>query len=370
MKNVVLFFGGKSCEHDISIITAMQVQAHLSSNKFNVVPIYITKTNKWFNVKGLTEPKQFANFEDKKYKQLCLIAGTNILYQKNKKKLKAIFEVDCAIIACHGMNGEDGTLQGLLELSDIPYTSSDVLSSSVNMDKVVMKQIFEVNNLPITKFVEFSSKEYLYKKASTLQKIKQNLDFPLIVKPANLGSSIGISKCKNAKDLEKAINISLKFDSKIIVEEVVLNLKEYNCAVCGFQDDIIVSSVEEVTSWQEFLDFKEKYIAGNKVKKQRTVIAKNIVTEIKNMSRFAFKKLGCCGVVRIDYLFNADTEELFINEINTIPGSFANYMFKNLTFAELLEKLIYYAEEKHNEKNKHTFSYESCVLESGGIKSK
>jgi len=342
----------------------MQVQANINRDKYNVFPIYIDNKGEWFYTKSLTEPKQFENV-GKKFPKVFFTAGDNTLFQKGKFGIKHLAKIYCAILANHGMNGEDGTLQGFLELSNVPYSSSNHCSSALNMDKVFMKQIFEVNNLPITNYYWFTKHKYIKGSAKIIKEIQKIIEFPMIVKPANLGSSIGITKAYSVDELETAIQTALHYDNKILVEEVVPHLVEINCACLGNAPDITVSELDQPTSWTEFLDFDQKYLNFTNTKFEKTKkldIPQPIIAKIKKMSKFAFEKLDCSGVVRIDYLFNTDTDELFINEINTIPGSFAHFMFPKLTFAELIDKLICFAEVKFAEKNACEFSYNSQVL--------
>ncbi|MFQ6749458.1 MAG: D-alanine--D-alanine ligase family protein [Clostridia bacterium] len=364
MKNIILLFGGKSAEHDISIITAMQVRANLDSTKYNIFPIYINKFNKWFWAKKQTAPKDFIDFQYSTSPQVFLKAGENVLFMEGKFKSKPVCKVDCAIIACHGTNGEDGTLQGLLELSNIPHTSSGVASSAICMDKIFMKQIFEANNFPIPRYMWFSKQEYLSKPQKVIGDIKTALDFPVVVKPANLGSSIGITLCQNQSELGDAIDLAKTFDEKILVEEAVLHLRELNCAAFGMGEDITLSSIDEPATWQQFFGFKEKYIVKNAkaIKTKSQPLPAYIKQEIKRLTRAAYKTLGCAGVVRVDFLYNNDTEELFISEINSIPGSFSNFMFSKMSFRELLDKLVDLAERKFENKNACIFCFESSVL--------
>lgn len=364
MKNICIFFGGKSCEHDISIITAMQVQANINRDKYNVFPIYINNKGEWLYTKKLTEPKQFENI-GKKFPKVFFTAGDNTLFQKGKFGIKRLARIDCAILANHGMNGEDGTLQGLLELCNVPYSSSNHCSSAVNMDKVFMKQIFEVNNMPITNYYWFTKQKYAKNSDKIIKEIQKIIEFPMIIKPANLGSSIGITKANSVQELENSIQTALHYDNKILVEEVVQHLVEINCACLGYAPDIMVSELDQPVSWTQFLDFDQKYLnfTNTKFEKSKKVdIPTEIIAKIKKMSKFAFEKLDCSGVVRIDYLFNTDTDELYINEINTIPGSFSHFMFPKLTFTELIDKLIYFAEVKFAQKNACEFTYDSQVL--------
>ncbi|MDD4816105.1 MAG: D-alanine--D-alanine ligase [Clostridia bacterium] len=363
MKNIIVFFGGKSCEHDISIITGVQVINSLDVQKYNVFPVYIGKSGKWFFDKNFRKVEQFVDF-DENQKNVFLVAGDNNLYA-NKLITKKITQVDCAIICCHGMNGEDGTLQGILELSGIAYTSSNVLGSAVCMDKIFMKQIFEVNNLPVVPYSWFLKTEYEADEKKVLKNIQKDLDFPMLVKPANLGSSIGITKCENELDLIKGIEIAKCYDTRIVVEEVVPHLREINCAGLGNGENVEISNLEEPISWQKFLSFEQKYLnyTNTKIEMKKTAdISKSIKLKIKNMTKFAFTKLSCSGVVRVDYLLNSDTDELFINEINSIPGSLANFLFPKHTFTTLLDKMIELAEEKHQQKQDCSFTYDSNVL--------
>lgn len=364
MKNIILLFGGKSAEHDISIITAMQALASLSLQKYQVYPVYITKQNQWFWAKGCKEPKQFANFDEKKFAKVFVKSGSTMLFREGKFANKALCKIDVAIIACHGLCGEDGTLQGLLELAGVPYTSSGVAASALCMDKVLMKQIFEVNNFPVTKYIWFYAKDYHTSPQKIFAGIKRELDFPVVVKPANLGSSIGITVCKNALELEKAINIALNFDNKILVEEAVEHLREFNCACFGDEMHQTLSSINQPAKWNDFFGFDQKYLQKNikTIKNQTPVLSKELRAEIRAMTKQAYRLFGASGVVRVDFLLNFETEELFIGEINSIPGSFSYFMFDNLQFGELLDKMIELAEKKFAEKNACKYCYESAVL--------
>lgn len=364
MKNIILLFGGKSAEHDISIITAMQVRANLDETKYNIFPIYINKQNKWFWAKKQTVPKDFIDFNYATAPQVFLKAGENVLFTQGRFKAKPVCKVDCAIISCHGTNGEDGTIQGLLELCHIPHTSSGVASSAICMDKVFMKQIFEANNLPITRYIWFTKNDYLARPQKIIGEIKLALDFPVVVKPANLGSSIGITVCKDEKTLCDAIDLAKTFDEKILVEEAVLHLRELNCACFGRADALTLSVIDQPTTIQQFFGFKEKYISHNikAIKGKSQPLPQYIKTQIKNITRAVYKILGCSGVVRVDFLYNNDTEELFVSEVNSIPGSFSHFMFNKLPFTKLLDQLIELAERKFESKNACTFCFESSVL--------
>ena len=369
MKNIILFFGGRSPEHDISIITAMQVKANLNPDKYNIFPVYITKENKWLLVEKLNRPQEFIDFNSNLYPEVFLRPSQNILYKEGRLKTKKVCKVDCAVIACHGDFGEDGRLQGLLDMSNVPYTSSGVKQSALCMDKVLTKEIFEVNNLPTTKYVWFKKSDYIENQQKILKDIEKEIEYPMVVKPANLGSSIGISVCKDRNSLEDAIDIAKCFDHKILVEEAVLHLREINIAVYKKNKDLVLSSISEPPTWQEFFDFDKKYLQNIKAYNHKMEkLPPYITKQIKNIALKSYKVFELKGVVRFDFLYNTDTEELFVSEINSIPGSFANFLFKNLSFENLLDNLIESAilEQKFEANISHTF--ESKVLSSGVVK--
>lgn len=365
MKNLAIFYGGKSAEHDISIITAIQVMKNLDIKKYKIFPIYISNENTWHMLDNYLDINIYAKKEFKGkhiasgFIDGCIIVKTIFGYKKTDK-------IDVAINCVHGLNGEDGTLSGLLELNNISYVGSGVCSSAIGMDKVFQKDIFVKNNIPCAKYISLEENEYIKNIDESLNYIEKNIEYPIITKPANLGSSIGINISKNRKELKKNIEIALNFDKKLIFEEVICNLREINCSVIGNSFSVETSILEEPKNWETFLDFNEKYLAGNKTgnKKQINIsLGGELDNKIKTLSERVFKLLNCCGVVRIDFLLNDKTKEIYVNEINTIPGSFANYLWtNNYTFSELLDKLIQLSEEEYIYKNKHKYAYSSSVL--------
>lgn len=359
MKNIIILYGGKSVEHDISILTFIQTMKNVDKQKYNVYPIYIDKQNKMYMVKDFLNTEVY----QKEIKDSEITFVRDVLYKRTKLGFKKVSKIDCAVLCTHGTNVEDGTLQGYLEHLNIPYTSSNVMSSAINMDKVIMKQILAQNNFPCADFVSFTKRDYEVDSDLIIKDIEENLNYPIIVKPANLGSSIGISRSTNQEELKTAIEVAFKYDNKIITEEAVLNLREINCAVIGNQDSITLSKLEEPYGWEDFLDFDEKYI-----KEGKKITDVNIDAELKHkiykLSINAFKVMNCSGVVRIDYLINDKTKEVFINELNTIPGSLSFYLFDGVfTFSELIDKLIEIAINEKEKKEKLTYNFESKALE-------
>ena len=286
----------------------------------------------------------------------------------------------------HGMNGEDGTLQGLLELANIPYTSSGVLGASVGMDKILMKKVFEAHHLPVLPYTYFIRDEWEKNKDSVIEKVEAELTYPMFVKPSNLGSSIGISKAKDRDGLINAIEVATQYDSRIIVEKGVENLIEINCSALGFGDDVKTSVCEQPVNWEEFLTFEDKYMRGGKSAKSETRtgnklgfkqggmesmdrrIPANIpeeqTKEVQELTQKAFQCLNSKGVVRIDFIIDKDDNKIYINEINTIPGSFSFYLWKHngLEYSELIDKLVEIAEKTNEEKNKNNYTYQSDII--------
>ena len=367
-KNLAVFFGSRSCEHDISIITAMQTLAHIDREKYKVYPIYITRTGEWFLAENLTLPDQFKDF---KPRRAVHVKPAQPMLFASSFPYKKIAQLDCAIICCHGMNGEDGTLQGVLELSNIPYTSSGVVGSALTMDKVFMKQVFEVNNFPVTPYFWLRKAEFEADAERVLGECLGSVELPVVVKPANLGSSIGIRRCKDAGALREALEVAFAYDDKAIVEEAVPHLVEVNCAVLGLGKDIEVGKLESPKSWEEILTFEDKYLrfGGAKfVDEVEIGVDEDIQGRIVEISKRAFERLDCAGVVRIDFLVNADTGEVFLNEINNVPGSLANYLFPGLSFSQLIDKLIEVGIKKHVQKRACKFTFESGVLDASACK--
>ncbi|MBE7082429.1 MAG: D-alanine--D-alanine ligase [Clostridiales bacterium] len=366
METLAIFYGGKSAEHDISIITAQQVMAVLDKTKYKIVPIYIDKNNNWHVVKDYENMNIYANQNFKSIKLATGFKDKWIIKKKSIGGYKNFERIDFCINCCHGLNGEDGTLSGIFELANMPYLGSSVLASSVGMDKVIMKDVFVANNVPCVKYQYFNACEYETNETKIIESAEQNLGYPIIVKPANLGSSIGINISKNRENLQKNIQIALNFDKKVILEQIVPNLREINCSVIGNSKYQEVSVLEEPKNWKEFLNFDEKYILGNKngQKKQINVtLGKELDEQIFILSKAVFKILGCCGVVRIDFLLDDQTKQIYVNEINTIPGSYAHYLWRHkYTFAQLFDKLIDICKDEYLYRQSNVYAYESNVL--------
>ena len=365
MKNLAIFYGGKSAEHDISILTAIQVMKNLDVKKYKLFPIYINQNNEWSILEDYLNLNIYAN---KNFKGKKIVNGffeKNIIY-KSKFGFKKLECIDIAINCMHGLNGEDGTLSGLLELNNIPYVGSGVIASGIGMDKVLQKDIFVANDIPCAKYTQIYEQQFINNKEECLEDIEKNIKYPMVIKPANLGSSIGINISKNREELVKNIEIALNFDKKVIIEEKIQNLREINCSVMGNYENIECSILEEPKGWETFLDFDEKYIKNNKDgnKKQIDVtLGDGLDEQIKELSKKVFKILGASGITRIDFLLDDKKKKVYVNEINIIPGSYANYLWKHkYTFSNLLEQLINICEKEYLYKQKNKYAYSSNVL--------
>ncbi len=382
--NIAVFFGGKSVEHDVSIVTAQQLIQNINKEKYTVIPVYITRDGDWFSGEKLATVEAFSHFDkgDKDIDRVYIPANTRVkqLYRFNTEK-KGLFKkeesnvyarIDAAIIAMHGLNGEDGSLQGLLELAGIPYTSSGVLGSSVGMDKILMKAAYIGAGFPVLPYTYFDREAWQKDRASVIAQCEAKLEYPMFVKPSNLGSSIGITKAHDKSELEKAIDVAAEYDHRILVEKGLDSPKEINCSALGFGDDVTVSVCEMPYNSDEFLTFSDKYLNGGKNQASMEALARRIpapisdeMTErVRKMTVDIFKLMDCKGVVRIDYICNNDLTELYVNEINTIPGSFAFYLWEPLgiSYDHLIDKLIECAVKANDARKANNFAFDSEII--------
>ncbi len=384
---VGVIFGGETVEHEVSIISAVQAMEHINTEKYEVVPIYISKDRIWYTGKMLMDIDVYRDFEElKKYaKEVTLVKTKDGFYLQNTKGLfrKNITDIDIAFPIVHGNNAEDGTIQGYLDSVGIPYVGSKVLGSALGQDKVIMKQVMKDMGLPIVDYIWFYDNEYADDTEKIFDKVKK-LGYPVIVKPATLGSSVGITYVKEEKNLANAIEEAMKYDIKIVIEKAVQNLTEVNCSVFGNYAYQETSVIEEVTSDEEFLTYADKYIGGGKGKlkgsskgmasasrKIPADISKEMEKNIKETSKEVFRCLNLSGVCRIDYLIDKQTNKYYVNEPNTIPGSLAFYLWEptGKKYQDLLDDMITLAIKDYKNKSKKIYSFESNILSNyGGTK--
>lgn len=385
---VGVFFGGRSVEHEISVISAIQVINAFDTTKYDVIPIYLSKQGKWFTGPALLE---LANYKDMKALETKVeevfmkpIYGDYKLYRTDlkgglfSKKKPVIDELHIAFPVLHGSHGEDGMFQGLLETIGIPFVGCNTLSSANGMDKITMKMILRESGIPVVDYVWFTDREWLSSRETVDKKVEEELGYPVIVKPANLGSSIGISKASDRKSLDNAIENAIKFSSRIIVEHMVHDMMEINCSVLGDVDHRESSVCEEPIKQKDFLTYEEKYGGGGSKsgksgmqasqKKIPADLPDEITKKIQDLASETFKVLACSGVSRIDFMIDKETDEIFINEINTIPGSLAFYLWEEtgISFQELIDKLIALALKRKRDIDRKTFTYNTNIFAMGG----
>lgn len=384
-----VIFGGETVEHEVSIISALQAIEHLDKEKYEVVPIYISKDRIWYTGNILTDIETFKDFDNvKKFaKKVMLYKKDNSFYLGNTTGLfrKEITDIDIVLPIVHGNNVEDGTLAGLLDSVGIPYVGSHVLGAALGQDKVVMKQVMASCDIPIVDYVWFYDNEYLMNKDEILKKIKK-IGYPVIVKPATLGSSIGIKVAKSEKDIDECITDVISYDNKIVVEQMIENLTEVNASVIGNYEHQKVSVLEEVIKADEILSYVDKYIGSGKTKGLKTTpskgmasatriipakISKELTEKIKETSKEVFKALNLSGVCRIDYLIDSKAKKYYVNEPNTIPGSLSFYLWEksDLEYKDLLNEIIQISIKDYKNKSKKIKSFDTNILNGyNGIK--
>ncbi len=366
--NVAVFFGGKSCEHNISVITGMQAIKAVSK-EHTVFPVYIDPRGVWLTGKKFTDINTYRRGDTDGGKQVHMRPASPYLRSKSGRKL---FKIDAALLCNHGLNGEDGSLQGLLKLCDVPFTGSGVRASAVGMDKITMKRLFLQAGLPVLPFVSFTKNEYENEMFSLTEKIKSTLRFPLIVKPSNLGSSIGISIVRDFEQLFAAVDVALSWDNSVLIENALEDFSELNCAVLGRGKNSVASEIEQPVGWTEFLTYDDKYTKKIKGggRKFPAEIEPEMRDRVRAMAKDAFSTIGCEGVARVDFLMKDG--ELFINEINTIPGALSNYLFtgagEEIKFDRLIDRLLEMAVRRAKEEDALKYSYKSDLETTGSKK--
>lgn len=393
---VGVIYGGETVEHEVSIISAIQAINKLDQEKYDIIPIYITKDRQWYTGDMLKDIEVYSDFNlIKKYgKNVVLYEKDGSFVLQNKKFPKSIItDIDIVFPIMHGTNGEDGVIQGYLQSIGIPFVGGDIYASVVGQDKTFMKAIFEKENLPMTKYVWFYDYEYKNDSEEVLKNVKK-LKYPVIIKPATTGSSVGIKVAENDNELVEAIDNAISYDNKILVEEVVSNLKEVNISVLGNYEHQRLSVIEEVMSKNKFLTYDDKYIGGGKGKlkggmkvpmkgaskgmasadrKIPADILDKQKKEIEDIAIKAFKALGSAGTCRIDFLIDEKTKKVYINEINSIPGSLAFYLWEpiGVHYSELLDDMINIGIKDYKRKQSKTHTFETNILKgftNGGLK--
>lgn len=382
--NVAVFFGGRSVEHEISVISALQAINAMNKEKYNVVPVYISKQGRWYTGADLLEIRNYRDMKSLTEKCTEVFMrpefGDYNLYKAEigrfSKKNTVISELHVVLPVLHGTNGEDGVFEGLLETIGIPFAGCNTLSSANGMDKITMKMILRECGIPVVDYVWFTDRQWFTQKEELIKKVEDKLGYPVIVKPANLGSSVGIGKASNREELIAKIDNAERFSQRIIVEHLVEQLKEINCSVLGDADEHQSSVCEEPIKTGDFLSYEDKYMGGSKSAKGMQASEKRIPAllpdevsdRIRHIAGETFRVLSCHGVSRIDVMIDEKDGEIYVNEINTIPGSLSFYLWEatGISFEALMDKLVALALKRKRDIERKTFTYDSNIFAMGG----
>lgn len=370
--NVGIIIGGKSVEHDISILSGLQVYHAIDKEQYNVVIFYITKDNRWLVGEKLNN---ITTYEEEKYNDLLevtLYKTKQGVYYKPINKRKKQQKIDIFIPVVHGDGIEDGTISAYLDLLDIPYTSSPIASSIIVQDKIYTKQLLNYINIPMIDYISMTNYD-IYEDIEN--KVNELLQYPVIIKPAKLGSSIGITTASNNNELKHGIEEALKYGSRILIEKKLENIKEYNMALFLNKGKIITSCIEEVRKTDDILSFVDKYerldkLDENSDRQIPALITSELENKIKDMCINIYTYLEMKGIVRVDTIYDVQNDTLYLNEINTIPGSLSFYLFDKLdiSFTKLIDMQIKEAILSKQKENKKLKIFVSNVLNKKSLK--
>ncbi|MCH5257729.1 MAG: D-alanine--D-alanine ligase [Lachnospiraceae bacterium] len=381
---VGVFFGGKSVEHEVSVISGIQALNAFDSEKYDAIPIYITKENEMYTGETIGDIKNYKNIPEllKNSTRIFLICEQGKLnlvrYPEKKIGNSIVDHIDVAFPVVHGANVEDGSLQGFLSHYNVPLVGCDVTASAVTMDKYFMKTVLKDNDIPVLDCVTLHVKEYQADAEAAYAKVEKKIDYPVIVKPVNLGSSVGIKVAKDREGLVEALEYAYEFSQKLLIEKAIINLREINCSVLGDYESAQASECEEPIANDEILSYEDKYVAGSKggsegMRTAKRELPANLTPELRDKIRTlavkTFQTLNCNGVSRIDFIIDKDTDNVYVNEINPIPGSLAFYLWEALgkPYSELLDDMVKLALKREREEKSLMTSFESNILQNANI---
>lgn len=382
--NLLVLFGGQSVEHEVSVISAVQAMASLDRERYNVIPLYITKKNLFYTGDVLFDIENYKDIDKllSGCKRAVLVRNENETYLEQypaKKFAKnVIAKIDVALPVVHGTNVEDGALQGYLQTLCIPYAGCDVISSAVGMDKYVMKTMLAASGVPVLPGVCFHTKDYFRDEAETLNMIELEIGYPVIIKPVNLGSSVGIKIAEDRTGLSVAIEEAAMYSQRILAEHAIKELREINCSVLGDYATARASLLEEPAGSGEILSYDDKYKSGTKGAKGMSGASRKIPAElseeeteyIRSLAVKTFRALNCSGVARIDFMIDKSENKVYVNEINTIPGSLSFYLWEGagIKYSALLDELVDLALKRSREREGLSFTYDTNLLSENSLK--
>ncbi len=392
-KMLGVIFGSRSCEHEVSIISAVQLMRFVNREQYDVTPIYITQQGEWYTGEPLFQMETYTPFDPymKGLKRVTLdmTAGSGALihYTRGKGLLQGLKEeivahIDCFVPVMHGLHGEDGSLQGVFEMANVPYTSCGVTASAIGMDKIAMKCFFRGMGYPVLPDCAALRSEWEKNQEAVLDMVEKKLPYPVFVKPACLGSSIGVSRADDREGLRESLNLAFSYDRRVLIEQGLDHPIEINCSVLGYDGEMEASVLEMPISNGAVLDFAQKYMNNGGAKGMaslsrvmRPEIGEELTKTLQNLSKDIFKSMDCKGVVRIDYMLDRNSDHYYITEINTIPGSLAYYLWAEtgLDYAGLIDKMVQCALKAQQEKEDNSFAFKSDILKGvklGGTKGK
>jgi len=376
---VAMMFGGKSVEHEVSIISGIQAVMSMDTDKYEVIPVYINKNNEMYIGEDIGKMESYQHIDvllAKSQRVIMLNEGNKVCLMPYPLKMfgkKNGIEIDVAFPIVHGTNVEDGALQGYLKTLGIPFVGCDVTASAVGMDKYITKALLRENNIPVLACQCFTTSDYADMN-SMIASVEKELPYPVIVKPVNLGSSVGISVAKDRAELITSIDAAFTYAKKVIVEHAITKLREINCSVLGDENEACASECEEPLHSKDILSYEDKYLnnAKNGSAKGMASVSRKIPAdlppekrkEIQEMAVKAFKLLGCNGVARIDFMIDEENGNLYFNEINTIPGSLSFYLWEpvGVSYKELLDRMIRLSLKRVREEESLTFTFDTNIL--------
>ena len=381
---VGVFFGGKSVEHEVSVISGLQAYNSFDRDKYEPIPIYITKENELYTGEAIGDIANYKNIPALLQKStriffMCEQGQLQLIrYPVKKMGNSVVAQIDVAFPVVHGANVEDGSFQGFLRHYNIPFAGCDVAASAVTMDKYVMKTVLKDNAIPVLDCVTLNVREYEQDEEASYIKVENKISYPVIVKPVNLGSSVGIKVAKDREDLKEALEYAFTFGSRVLVERAIMNLREINCAVLGDYEQAEASECEEPISSDEILSYEDKYVAGGKggsegMRTAKRELPANLTPEkreeIRQLAVRTFQVLNCSGVARIDFMIDRDTDQVYVNEINPIPGSLAFYLWEALgkPYARLLDDMVNLALKREREEKSVMTSFDTNILQNANL---